>query len=190
LDINPTYGVFFMARHSESLKLELVQRYLSGSVGHKALASQYGVGRTSLHRWIASYREHGEKGLSKKYSRYSAQFKLSVLQQMQRQGLSQTQVAALFDLRGGPGVVAKWLHQYHEGGPQALNPKRRGRPKTMPTSKPPKALPPQESDASALEALRKENEYLRAEVAYLKKLEALVQAKRQAAPKERKPSSS
>jgi transposase len=60
----------------------------------------------------------------------------------------------------------------------------------MPSPKPPKALPPQDEDASALEALRKENEHLRAEVAYLKKLEALVRAKRQAAPKERKPSSS
>ena len=177
-----------MARHSESLKLELVQRYLSGATGHKALADQYGVGRTSLHRWIASYRAHGEEGLRKKYSRYSVQFKLSVLRRMQRQELSQTQVAALFDLRGGPGVVAEWLRQYHDGGPEALKPKRRGRPETMPTPKPAKALPPQENDVSALEALRKENEYLRAEVAYLKKLEALVQAKRQAAAKSRKPS--
>ena len=179
-----------MARYDESLKLEVVQKYLSGSVGHKTLAKQYGVERTSLQRWIERYREHGESGLRKKYSQYSEKFKLSVLRRMQRQCLSQAQVAALFDLRGGPGVVAKWLRQYHEGGPEALKPKPRGRPKTMPSPKPPKALPPQDDDASALEALRKENEHLRAEVAYLKKLEALVRAKRQAAQKERKPSSS
>lgn len=55
---------------------------------------------------------------------------------------------------------------------------------------PPKNLPPQADDASALETLRKENEYLRAEVAYLKKVQALVREGRQAAPKKRKPSSS
>jgi transposase len=38
-----------------------------------------------------------------------------------------------------------------------------------------------------LEALRRENEYLRAEVAYLKKLDALVRAQKHAAPKKRKP---
>ena len=59
----------------------------------------------------------------------------------------------------------------------------------MPTSKPPKVLSAQDNDASAFEALRKENEYLRTEVAYLKKLEALVRANRQAALKGRKPSS-
>ena len=109
---------------------------------------------------------------------------------MKQQGLSQTQVAALFDLRGGSGVVSKWLSQYHEGGPEALKPKPRGRPKKMPTPTPPKNLPPQADDASALETLRKENEYLRAEVAYLKKVQALVREGRQAAPKKRKPSSS
>ncbi len=178
-----------MAKHSENLKLELVQRYLSGSMGQRALAQQYGVGRTSLRSWISRFKEHGERALRKKFSAYSAQFKLSVLQSMEREALSQTQVASLFDLRGGAGVVAKWLRQYHEGGPEALKPKPRGRPKTMPTPKPPIAPPSQDDDASALESLRKENAYLRAEVAYLKKLEALVRANRQAAPKGRKPSS-
>jgi transposase len=42
-------------------------------------------------------------------------------------------------------------------------------------------------DTRTLEELRKENEYLRAEVAYLKKLDALVRAQRLAAPKKRKP---
>lgn len=179
-----------MAKHDERLKLEVVQKYLSGSVGQRALAQQYGVGRSCLRKWVNAHREHGESALHKKRSEYSAQFKISVLQRMKQQGLSQMQVAALFDLRGGAGAVSKWLRQYHEGGPEALKPKPRDRPKKMPTPKPPKNLLPQADDASALETLRKENEYLRAEVAYLKKVRALVREGRQAAPKERKPSSS
>lgn len=179
-----------MAKHSESLKLEVVQKYLSESIGYTTLAKQYAVGRSCLQRWVAAYREHGESGLRKKRSHYSVDFKLSVLRQMRREELSQGQVVALFGLRGGEGVVAKWLRQYHEGGPEALKPKPRGRPKRMTQSNPAKAPPPQDVVASEVETLRKENEYLRAEVAYLKKLKALVQANRQAASKERKPSSS
>ena len=162
---------------------------MSGTAGQKSLAQQYGVARTSLRSWVNSYEVHGRDGLRKKIDQYSAEFKLSVLRQMERQGLSQMQVVALFDLRGGPGVVSKWLRQYHEGGPEALKPKPRGGPKKMSTPKPPKAQPSAE-DASELEKLRKENEHLRAEVAYLKKLEALVRARRQPAQTERKPSSS
>jgi transposase len=52
----------------------------------------------------------------------------------------------------------------------------------------PNPEPEQETDsARSNRALREEIEQLRAEVAYLKKLEALVRANRQAARKERKP---
>ena len=179
-----------MAKFDERVKLEVVQRFLAGSAGAKLLAKEFETHHSVIERWVARYRVHGEAGLRKKYEQYSAEFKLSALRRMEREALSQTQVAALFDLRGGPDVVAKWLRQYHEGGLEGLNPKPRGRPKKMPPPKPPKATPAPVDDASALEKLRKENEYLRAEVAYLKKLEALVRAKRQAAQKERKPSSS
>lgn len=179
-----------MAKHNERLKLEIVQKYLSGAASQRELAQQYGVGRYSLRCWVNTYREHGERSLRKKHGEYSAEFKASVLHRMQSQGLSQMQVAALFDLRGGAGVVGKWLRQYHDGGPQALKPKPRARSMKVPSPNPPDAQQPPADDPSALEKLRKENEYLRAEVAYLKKLEALVRAKRQAAQKERKPSSS
>ncbi len=57
----------------------------------------------------------------------------------------------------------------------------------MPQAKPPqppaKATP---DDERTREQLIKENEYLRAEVAYLKKLDALVQAKKAAQQKKRK----
>lgn len=179
-----------MAKHDERLKLEIVQTYLAGSKGCKALAKQYEVAASSVRRWVAGYQQHGARALSKKFESYSQEFKLRVLHEIKRRGLSQTEAAARFDVRG-VGAIAIWQRQYDEGGPEALKPKPRGRPpNTMPTPKPPKAPPLPADDASALEKLRKENEYLRAEVAYLKKLEALVRAKRQAAHKERKPSSS
>lgn len=71
-----------------------------------------------------------------------------------------------------------------KGGIEALMPKPRGRAVTM-KQKPP-AEPFDLRDTPTVEQLLKENEYLRAEVAYLKKLDALIQAKKPAAQKKRK----
>jgi transposase len=179
-----------MAKHSESFKLEVVQRYVAGARGVKALAKEFGIGRTSVASWVARYREHGVEGLRKKIAAYDVKFKLNVLQQASRRELSDRQAATLFDLRGGGGVVARWRREYDQGGAQALRPKSRGRSaKKMPKPKPPPIETPHQDDTRSVEILRKENEALRAEVAYLKKLEALVRATRQAAPKGRKPCS-
>jgi len=177
-----------MAKYDESLKLELVRRYLSGSAGTRALAKQFGVDRSSLRSWVDRHRELGSQGLRRKgRTEYSAQFKLSVLRRMQAEAWSRQQTAVMFDLRGGGGVVARWQRQYDEGGLEGLDPKPIGRPRTMP--KPPDPAAAQPDETRTLERLREENADLRAEVAYLKKLEALVRANRQAARKKPKPSS-
>jgi transposase len=202
LDIHPTFGVFFMARHNERFKKAVVQAYLSGDGGYETLGSRYAVDPSVLRQWVGHYRQHGDAGLRKKFSHYSAQFKLSVLHRMGEQELSHRQAAVLFDLRGGAGVVSGWERRYHEGGLEALEPKPRGRPSKMKPPKTPKTpatartaktpntyepSPGPHLEQSTLEALRRENEYLRAEVAYLKKLDALVRAQKPAAPRKRKP---
>lgn len=173
-----------MAKYSEAFKLSVVQSYLEGQQGYQGLAKQYGLDHATIRRWFKSYEQHGLNGLQKKFSHYSAEFKLSVLQQMRQEDLSALQATTLFDIRGGTSVVRRWERQYYEGGFQALEPKPRGRPTKMPTTEPPKA-PLLQAEKSSLEQVLKENEYLRAEVAYLKKLRALRQAKEQAAQKKR-----
>ena len=178
-----------MAKYTEAFKLEVAQAYLSKQMGARSLAAQYGLDHGTVRRWAQQYQAHGDAGLRKKFSHYSAQFKLFVLQQMWQDKLSCRRVAALFDLRGGHGVVTAWERQYHEGGLDALHPKPRGRPKMMSDPKPPIPMQPPADNVGTLEQLRKENEYLRAEVAYLKKLRALRQAKEQAVQKKHEPCS-
>lgn len=174
-----------MTKYGEQFKLLVVGAYETEGKGFGALAQQYGVSRTLIQCWVDRYRQHGIEGLRAKFSHYSAEFKLSVLQRMQRDELSATQAIGLFDIRGGAGVVLAWERLYYEGGLLALKPKPRGRPKMVPdnVSSPSAAT---SADSHSLEELRKENEYLRAQVAYLKKLRALLQAKERAAPKKRK----
>ncbi|WP_148253403.1 helix-turn-helix domain-containing protein [Aidingimonas lacisalsi] len=123
-----------------------------------------------------SYRQHGVEGLRKKYRHQSAAFQLLVLERMRREGLSYRQTAALFDIRED-GAIGRWERQYHSGGLAALAPTRQGR-RPMP-QKPPSPPPESRSDDErSQEELLEELAYLRAENAYLKKLDALAQEKR------------
>ncbi len=88
-----------MAKYDERFRLQVVREYLEGEASTRTLAARYGVGRTVIRRWVASYREHGVAGLRRKVGQYDARFKLSVLQRMQRDGLSYGQTAAVFDIR-------------------------------------------------------------------------------------------
>lgn len=174
-----------MAKYEERFKRAVVQEYLAGPQGFRAIAAKHEINAGILKSWVARYRQHGDAGLRKKFSHYSPEFKLSVLRRMWQENLSYRQVAALFDLRGGHDVVVTWERKYHEGGLSALEPKPRGRPKTMPNPKSPKLLPSEAEDTRTREELLEEVKYLRAEVAYLKKVKALRQEKEQAVPKKR-----
>ena len=135
-----------MAKYKESFKLLVVRRHLAESVGTGTLATRHGLNQATVRRWIQGYKQHGIQGLRKKFSHYSARFKLLVLESMWRDELSRRQVAVLFDVRGDHSAMAIWERQYHAGGPEALEPKPRGPSKTMPAPKPaPAVKPPTES---------------------------------------------
>jgi len=174
-----------MTKYDESFKLSIVQSYAAGHSGFNGIARRYGLDAATVRRWVKGYELHGVDGLRKKFSHYSAAFKLSVLQRMWQEELSIRQALALFDIRGGTGVIREWERQYHDGGIQALEPKPRGRMKKMPAPESAEPLAGQSEGTRTLEQLLKENEYLRAELAYLKKLQALLQAKKPLAPTKR-----
>lgn len=82
MDTGPAFGVYYMAGYDASFKLAAVQEYLSGPGGFRAFTPEYGVDQATIRRWIDNYCQHGDAGLDKKFSHYSAWFKLSVLKQM------------------------------------------------------------------------------------------------------------
>jgi len=175
-----------MSKYTEQFKHIVVQEYLSGRGGYRALSQRHGMANRSLiERWVAAFQLHGDAGLRKKRSRYDAHFKLSVLQHMWENRLPITQAAAKFDIRRH-STVGDWERAYREGGVEALTrpPTRRVKKILIPTTKP--AVPAGE-DTRSREELLAELDYLRMEVAYLKKVDALVQAqKNSAAQKKRK----
>ncbi|MGG1576108.1 helix-turn-helix domain-containing protein, partial [Fictibacillus sp. NRS-1165] len=136
---------------------------------YKDTAKRYGVDSTSLKEWVAKYRIHGLEGFQKSYTNYPIEFKMDVLHFMNDTGASTFETSSVFNI---PSVstVWNWKRLFDTGGVDALRAKKRGRP---PMKKSKKQKPIEGSE----EALRKENERLRMENAYLKKLQALIQEK-------------
>jgi transposase len=168
-----------MRKHSEQFKLAVIEHYQGGLAGYRIVGEHHGVAPALVRRWVLWYRTHGVAGLSKQKRSYSAQFKLSVLQHMWDNSLSHTKAAAVFNI-GNTVSIGIWERRFHSGGIEALSRPSRQKPEQLnaPTSKPPAA--PNDAERSR-EELVAEVEYLRMEVAVLKKLQALVQAKRKLA---------
>jgi transposase len=174
-----------MKKHTEQFKLAIVEQYLMGLAGYKTLSLEHDVARSLIRRWVAFYRHHGVEGLKRKTARYSADFKLSVLQHMWKAKLSYSETAALFNIRG-QCYLGLWERCFRDGGIVALSANCPGNPIKTPAPKktdPPPSAPLEAPDdqARSREDLVTELNQLRMEVAYLKKLKALVLADQQAA---------
>ena len=103
--------------------------------------------------------------------RYTGEFKQKVVETMQQERLSYRETAREFEIPQGDKVVARWERIYLEEGPEGLYIERRGRALAASGTK--KGRPPK-LDKKVEEDLISEVQRLRAENAYLKKLNALV----------------
>ena len=161
-----------MSKYSTEFKLEVVKYYIDEHHGYRETAKHFNLktGDELVKKWVKRYEEHGINGLCRNLkSSYSGDFKLNVVEYMHANHLSLKQTAFHFNL-GNLNVVGKWERIYYEEGPQALYEERRGRRKNM-SSKPRKNKLSKEVE----ENLIAENQRLRMENEYLKKLNALVQ---------------
>lgn len=166
-----------MIKYSEQFKLAVIEHYQTGIAGYRIVGQHFGLAPAMVRRWVLWYRTHGLAGLSKQHTSYSSEFKVSVLQHMWDNSLSQTQVAAVFNVRN-TASIGKWERRFLSGGIEALARASQNKVielKKAPTAKPPPSANDQERSR---EDLLSELEDLRMEVAVLKKLQALAQARK------------
>lgn len=163
-------------KYTFEFKFKVVQEYLNGPLGYSLLTKKYNIsGKSQLHKWVNQYEKYGKDGLKtkKNKAKYPLNFKLDVLRFKQDTGASYRVTANAFGI-GEQSIIANWKKQYLVKGAEGLN-KPQGRPPKMP--KPDinkkKSKEKNEMNTDELELLKKENEYLRIEVEYLKKLKAL-----------------
>ena len=129
----------------------------------------------------------------RKYTkRYSAEFKVSVIMDMRKHHLGYCETARKYDL-GDPklgGVVhtlQRWERVYLEEGAEGLMKERRGRASSVNGTRKGRACKasgtrkgrPLKLDKKVEEDLIAENQRLRMEIEYLKKLDALVRKREQ-----------
>ncbi|WHY66422.1 helix-turn-helix domain-containing protein [Neobacillus sp. SuZ13] len=163
-----------MTKYSEKFKLMLVKEYQKGKLGYKLLAEKYGMkDSTPIKRWVKVYEKFGAEGLMSKNHKetYSTQFKLDVLRYMERTGSSEMDTAIQFGITSH-STIGPWKKAYLEGGPEALD-KSKGRSSMSDEAKNKKRKKPlEEAEMTYEQKLERENELLRLEVEYLKKLRA------------------
>ena len=164
-----------MSKYTREFKLEVIKHYESGQDGFKATGAKFAIDESLVRKWVDVYKCLGLDAFGTRYEKRSAEFKLNVLNQMQSRGLSLREARREFNI-GTESSILVWQRQYSQGGVAALERKSRERPPMKPFKPPTKPL----SELTQAE-LARYVEYLQAENAYLKKLEALVQSKKQAA---------
>lgn len=169
-----------MSKYSIDLRLEVIDHYISGKDSFRCTAERFGVGESDVRKWVVAYQDHGAQSLIKRRIRYTVEFKISVVQHMEHHELSQLATAAHFNIPA-PSSILQWQRLYNAGNITALA-RNRGRQPAM--DKPNSAPTPDSTkpmDTRTREELLEELEYLRVENLYLKKLDALIRAKQQAA---------
>lgn len=164
-----------MKKYSYEFKLKLVKEYLSTYPTIEKLSEKYdNLTPSNIRSWVHLYNQYGKKGLqrSEKQSVYPVQFKLDVLDYRERTGSSYQKTADAFGIRFGT-TVGDWHRKVQRDGVKALT-ETKGRipmAEIERLKKEKKKQKLEKFNAKRFAKLERENELLRLELAYLKKLE-------------------
>jgi transposase len=167
-----------MAKFNVEDKIAAAQRYLNGNDSYQKIGASIGAHSSLIKTWVKQYEINGVEAFLKSYTIFTTEFKLDVLKYMNDYGTSPNETAAIFKI-ADPSTIRKWSRQFEEHGIDALKSKKKGRPsmkkETVKTeTQKPKANQPIPGEES-MEVLQSKIERLEMEIAYLKKLNALVQ---------------
>jgi len=169
-----------ISKYSLEFKINCVVKVLECNCSISSYSNELGVSKSLLKRWVKYYVQYGPKGLIRTNNRiYDVKFKLKVLQFISVNSLSVKQACLKFNV-GAESSILNWQHAYEKSGILGLENKPRGRPKIMSNNKDKK----RKSDKvlTREQELLLENERLRAEIDYLKKLDALALASKKQKP--------
>ena len=178
-----------MSKYSRYFKVNVINTYLSRQDSQRQVANAFGICPRQLRDWLSIYDRYGAVALapSQQHRDYSTDFKLAVLNYKHQHQASSTEVALHFQIPSS-STIWTWEQRYNQGGATALA-NRPGRPAMK---KPKKPTDPQIANKPWAELtpkeLLREIEYLQAENAYLKKLDALIQEETLAQTSKQRPS--
>jgi transposase len=161
-----------MSKYNRQLKLTIAKQLSNSSSGKLAL--QYNVCARSIRYWGAVYSIHGDDSFQHIGSPYSREFKINTIDVMNTKDWTLGYTSAFYDL-SSQGILSNWRQKFNDGSISQIN-SRCGDCNSM--RKSPTSSYLKETINMTEAQLREELEYLRAENALLKKLEALAQGKK------------
>lgn len=161
-----------MAKYDQKFKYQVVQAYFSGEGGTPFLAKKFGIkSKSTVRKWIKQFEAFGYEGLERKKNKqtYSMNFKMDALNYYYHSGLGILDAAIKFNLPSTE-ILSRWRKEFDTFGIDGLSPKKKGRP-SMSIKK--TSMKKQNKPLTREKELERENELLRAELAFIKKLQAL-----------------
>jgi len=170
-------------KYDYAFKLECVELVLKKHLSNVYVSQLKGVNESNIRQWLSFYNKYGKQGLYPRKNRsYSVCFKRKVLRSIDKDFLSLREAGLKFNIPS-ISIIIKWQRDFTNFGVEGLQSKPKGRRKSMSNFKRKKHK--SDKPLTREETLLLENEALRCELDYLKKLQALIQAEEQA--KKRKP---
>ena len=174
-------GHFFMERkvkYDYAFKLECVELVVKKHYSDHYVSKIKNTPRSNIQKWVSFYKVYGKVGLLPRTNQsYSVDFKLKVLKLINTESLSFKEICLRFNIPDA-GIILKWKKDFANFGIEALQSKPKGRPIYMSDYKRKKRK--SDKPLTREEELLKENEALRCENDYLKKVQALIQAEEKA----------
>ncbi len=177
-------------KYSFEQKLSAVRSVIWGRESLTSAARKIGGNDRSIQRRANVDQQHGKNGLVRRNGSYDGEFKVRVIKYMLKNQLSLLQATALFGLTHD-NSIGRWLKIYERLGALAFLTENRGRKRSIMAKKTRKTKKVASNPVDErLTALQEENDYLRAEIAFLKKLDALIQQEKaaQTQARQQKPS--
>lgn len=162
------------------VKLKAIKRYHKGDIGTDDLGKRIGVCGSLVRKWIKFYELYGVSGLVRlSNTHYTKDFKLKILSVIEKENLSLKEASRRFNIPAESSILS-WQRNYKKNGILGLENRPRGRPKTMSNykRKKKKTGKPLTREEELLERIY----YLEAENAILKKLDALIQERKNPKP--------
>lgn len=156
-------------------KESIIKSILSGSTGVRTVAREKNISTNLIYAWIEKYNNRGISGLNRQISLFDNAFKKSVILDHFENGLSLRSTAKKYNIT--PSTLCNWFHKYEKMGITAFADDLDHNIVMKISSERDKESKDQTSSFDLTKQEREELEYLRAENAYLKKLQALVQEK-------------
>ena len=161
-------------KYDYAFKLECVKLVLEKHYSCDYVAIQKGLNESNIRKWVGFYKEYGSIGLlPRKNKSYTVNFKLKVLKAIDKNSLSLRAASIKFNIADA-GSIVKWKKDFANFGLEGLQPKQKDKAKSMGNIKRKKHK--SDKPLTREEELLLENEALRCELDYLKKLHALIQA--------------